>query len=94
MDMLARVYEIKNERILFFKLMGTQGLLLLIKSKEFYLTLANVVNIFDALNQRGPITGPRNNSAQVLSITSSGNFFFEERYDFGTKIGTSKIDSN
>ena len=44
---------------------------------------------FDYIRQSGPTTGPRNNFAQVLSITSSGNFFFEERYDFGTKIGTS-----
>ena len=50
--------------------------------------------------QRGPTTGPRVAQishaifAQVLSITSSGNLFFGERYDFGTKIGISEIDPN
>ena len=46
------------------------------------------------IGQRVPTTGPRNNFAQVLSITSSGNlFFFEERYDFAMKIEISEIDS-
>ena len=45
------------------------------------------------IGQRGPTTGPRNNFAQVLSITSSGNPFFGERYDFVMKIGISEIDS-
>ena len=33
---------------------------------------------FDDVSQRGPTTSPRNNFAQVLSITSSGNLFFLE----------------
>ena len=49
---------------------------------------------FYRLVQRGPTTGPRNNFAQVLSVTGSGNLFFGERYDFGTKIGIWEIDSN
>ena len=45
------------------------------------------------IGQRGPTTGPRNNFAQVLSITSSGNPFFGERYDFAMKIEISEMDS-
>ena len=30
----------------------------------------------DLLKHRGPTTGQRNNFVQVLSMTSSGNFFF------------------
>ena len=57
-------------------------------------TLIAKVHVTDVLMQRGPTTGPRSNFAQVLSITSSGNFFFGERSDFGTKIGISEIDSS
>ena len=65
---------------------------------DFYI----VKRTYILLSQRGPTTGhmwrvvgprwlrnlcgPRNNFAEVLSITGSGNLFFGERYDFGTKI--------
>ena len=61
----------------------------------------------EILVQRGPTTGPRNNFAQFKSCRSQAAatlynkawradeffFFFGERYDFGTKIGISEIDS-
>ena len=56
------------------------------------------------LSQRGPTTGPRaaccprNNFAQVLSITSSGNPFFLEnamilgrKYEFGRSISVEDL---
>ena len=43
-------YEIKDKLILFFKALRKQDRLLSIKSKEFRLTLANLVDIFEVLN--------------------------------------------
>ena len=49
-NMLAGAYETKDELILFLEAHGKQNLLLSIKSKEFRLTLVNLVDIFEALN--------------------------------------------
>ena len=49
-NMLARIYEIKDELILFFEAQGKQDLLLSIESKDCHLKLGNPVDIFEALN--------------------------------------------
>ena len=49
-NLLASAYEIKNELILFFEAHWKQNLLLSIKSKEFCLMSANLVDNFEALN--------------------------------------------
>ena len=49
-NILARVYKMKNKLMVFFKAFGKQDLFLTIKLKEFYLKLANLVNIFEAIN--------------------------------------------
>ena len=53
------------------------------------------------IDQRGPTTGPRMEFVRPaeqfctsLVDHKQRQLFFEERYDFGTKIGTSEIDSN
>ena len=67
---------------------------------EFYLsvTISAQMEANNSLGQRGPTTGsraacgPRNNFAQVLSITSSRNFFLEnamilrENRNFGDRF--------
>ena len=50
-NMLARTHKIKNKFILFFEVHGKQDLLLLIKSKKFHLTLAHLMDIFEALSE-------------------------------------------
>ena len=44
---MAPINEIKDELILFFEAHKKQDLFLSIKSKEFHLMLANLVNIFE-----------------------------------------------
>ena len=52
-----------------------------------------------SLNQRGPTTDGICAARETIlhkscRLQAAATFFFEERYDFGTKIGTSEIDSN
>ena len=49
-NMFASVYEIKDKLTLIFEAHGKQDLLLSIKSKEFHLMLANLVDIIKAFN--------------------------------------------
>ena len=48
-NIVVRVHEMKDELMLLFKAHGN-NIFFSIKSKEFYLTLANLVDIFKALN--------------------------------------------
>ena len=48
--MLASMYEMKDELNLIFEAYRKQDLLLSNKSKKFYLMLANLIDIFKALN--------------------------------------------
>ena len=59
-NMLAGVYEMKDELMLFFKRRGKQDCLLFIKLKEFYLTLSNLTDIFKALNDLNLILQGKN----------------------------------
>ena len=48
--MLARVYEMKGELRLFFEAHGDTRSSFSQPNQKFYLTLANLVDIFEALN--------------------------------------------
>ena len=70
--MLAPVYEVKDELKLFFETQGKQDLLLSIKSKEFHLTLASLLDIFEAFNDLNLILQDKNidctNDSDAISV--------------------------
>ena len=59
-NMLAHVYEMKDEFVLFFAAHGKQDLFSSIKSKKFQLMLAYLSNIFKVVNDLNLILGSKN----------------------------------